>query len=450
VAGRVQQHLDGTYDGGGDDEIDLDEEASRLDPAIYPAATRKGGTLSRHRRETSLMPPRTVFLTGATGYLGAHILADVLASTTADVVCVVRADGDAAAMERVKSTLEQYDLLDGVGGAKGLETDRRVAAVAGDLSKPLLGINPDSFKEVAASIDSIIHCGADVNLVKPYSALFASNVLGTQEALRLAATNSLFTTKVKPVHYISTNGVFPVNRNAYAGGGDGGGSGDGVVVCKENHAAVQAMASDHLKEGYARSKYVAETMCNIAAERGLPVSVMRPGNMAGNSTTGLQNTNDFVYLFLNGCLELGLAPDCDYAFDLTPVDFAAKVVVNAAVTNPSTVMGRTIHLQNPAPPVTLGFVADTLRGSGHTLATVDRQAFLDALHARCDEQRASGTQTSVLLQLESGFDAFEDYFYASTWLTYGTASMGETLAGTGIECPAVSKQLLDKWFPVQR
>ena len=49
--------------------------------------------------------------------------------------------------------------------------------------------------------------------------------------------------------------------NAYAGGGDGGGSGDGVVVCKENHAAVQAMASDHLKEGYARSKYVAETMC---------------------------------------------------------------------------------------------------------------------------------------------------------------------------------------------
>ena len=54
---------------------------------------------------------------------------------------------DAAAMERVKSTLEQYDLLDGVGGAKGLETDRRVAAVAGDLSKPLLGINPDSFKE---------------------------------------------------------------------------------------------------------------------------------------------------------------------------------------------------------------------------------------------------------------------------------------------------------------
>ena len=66
----------------------------------------------------------------------------------------------------------------------------------------------------------------------------------------------------------------------------------------------------------------------------------------------------------------------------------------------------------------------------HTLATVDRQAFLDALHARCDEQRAYGTQTSVLLQLESGFDAFEDYFYASTWLTYGTASMGETLAGT--------------------
>ena len=448
VASRVQLHLDGEGDTGepsSDDDIDLDDEAQQLDPIIYPAATRKGLALSRHRRETSLMSPRTVFLTGATGYLGAHILSELVTGTNADVVCVVRAGEDAEAMERVQTTLTKYGLLSGMGGIEGLEGNKqRVAAVAGDLSKPLLGMEPDKFKEVAAGIDSIIHCGADVNLIKPYSALKQANVLGTQETLRLATMNSLFSTKVKPVHYISTNGVFPVNRDAYAYSYADDGT---TVVCKEEHGSVKAMANTHLKEGYARSKYVAETMCNIAAERGLPVSIMRPGNMAGNSSTGFQNANDFVYLFISGCIELGLAPDCKYAFDLTPVDFAAKVVVNASVNSPAKVMGRTIHLQNPAPPVTLDYVADTLRGIGHTLKTVDREAFLKALHDKCDEERGAGKRTSTLLQLESGFDAFETYFEASMWLTYDAHVMEETLAGTGIECPAISKEMLEKWFP---
>ena len=54
-------------------------EANALDPSIYPFATRKGNTMSRFRVEGStLLTPRVVFLTGATGYLGVHILAEIL------------------------------------------------------------------------------------------------------------------------------------------------------------------------------------------------------------------------------------------------------------------------------------------------------------------------------------------------------------------------------------
>jgi thioester reductase-like protein len=112
-----------------------------------------------------------------------------------------------------------------------------------------------------------------------------------------------------------------------------------MILCQEEHTAVERMAQDFLQEGYAQSKFVAEEMCIIAREqRGLPISIMRPGNMSVNSVTGKQNPNDFVYLFLQGCILLGLAPLEHYAFDLTPVDFAARVVVNAVYNNPTKVI----------------------------------------------------------------------------------------------------------------
>ena len=74
-----------------------------------------------------------------------------------------------------------------------------------------------------------------------------------------------------------------------------------------------------------------------------------------------------------------------------------QVVVNAAVSNPSTAMGRTIHLQNPAPPVKLDYVADTLRASGQSSIAPSTAPFYNEknvaegsfLHCAC--LRAPGT-----------------------------------------------------------
>ena len=428
-----------------DDVIDLLAEANMFDPSVYPAATRKSQSLSRYHHEMMLLKPRRIFLTGATGWLGSHILHSLLSTTVVEVVCLVRAESTEAAAARLRSIMARYDLA-----LDDDMLDARVFAVVGSLNNPLLGMDDVLFKEVASTIDCIIHCGADVNLIKPYSVLKQSNVYGTQEILRLATTNGLLTTKVKPVHYISTNGVFPIDRKAYFAENDQTSSSSSSIVVEEEHESVKQMANKHLKEGYARSKFVAETMCHIArTERGSPVSIMRPGNMAGSSTTGRQNLSDFVYLFLASCIDLKMAPtNCAYSFDLTPVDFAAKVVTHAVVTNPSSVMGRTIHLQNPNKPVTIMFVVEKLRAIGHTLVDVERKEFLDHLEMRCDAERKEGIRTSVLLQLESGYTAFETYFKASTWMTYGTAAMEQVLTGSNITCPIVDENLLRKWFPL--
>lgn len=154
-----------------------------------------------------------------TRYLGVFVLAELLATTEATVFCLARAEDDDAALLRIENNLRQYGLLPSSENdtaadvvAQSIDTaiaQGRLVAIAGDLAKPLLGLSSLAHKELATIVDSIVHCASVVNLLLSYQDLKASNCLGTQEVLRLAVTNGSFETRVKPVFYISTNGVFP-------------------------------------------------------------------------------------------------------------------------------------------------------------------------------------------------------------------------------------------------
>eukprot|EP00980_Cylindrotheca_fusiformis_P006886 scaffold1442_cov128-Cylindrotheca_fusiformis.AAC.7 len=416
--------------------IDLEQEAEALDPSIYPDATRKGDAMSRFRLETILLHPRVVFLTGATGYLGVHILAELLA-TGVTVIALARASSDEKAKERIWKNLQTYKLLSSSSSSRLNEemVHSRLVAVAGDLSQPLLGMDNHQFKSLALEIDSIIHCGAQVNLIKPYASLKESNVLGTQEILRLATTNGFVKTKVKPVHYISTNGIFPVEKDAYKLVD----TANGIVHAKEDDPLESVAA--HLDEGYAMTKWVAEKMCTIAESRGLPISVMRPGNMAGSTQTGAQNPDDFNFLLIQGMIHTKCAPiehvdsKNNYALDLTPVDFAASAVVQLAVNAPQSAIGQRFHLQTPQHPVPLTSVVAWLRDMGYEIEGVSREEW---------KQRIAESSP----KLASGWDSFEKYFESSTWLQFGSHNLQQALKGTSVACPPLDAELLKRWFPV--
>ena len=101
-------------------------------------------------------PPEVFLVTGATGFLGAHILADLLDSAPQKKVFAhVRAPSTTDALQRVKETCEAY----GVWNAKWLD-NRRIEVVTGDLSKPNLGTDQQAWNKLAQSVDCIIHNGA--------------------------------------------------------------------------------------------------------------------------------------------------------------------------------------------------------------------------------------------------------------------------------------------------
>lgn len=87
------------------------------------------------------------------------------------------ADSDAA-KDRLKNNLQKYALWDSAIAS-------RIIPVVGDLAKPRLGLDADSFENLARTIETIYHSAAMLNYVYPYSAMKAANVLGTKVAIAL-------------------------------------------------------------------------------------------------------------------------------------------------------------------------------------------------------------------------------------------------------------------------
>src|SRR5260221_7043290 len=124
--------------------------------------------------------PSAIFLTGATGFVGIHLLQELLDTTHADVYCLVRAQDAFHAMEKINHCFAEYR-IEGDAAQR-----QRIIPVIGDLTVSFLGLSPDRFDFLSRHIDIIYHSGSSVNFIEPYSYMKAPNVTGLREIIRLA------------------------------------------------------------------------------------------------------------------------------------------------------------------------------------------------------------------------------------------------------------------------
>jgi len=267
-------------------------------------------------------------LTGCTGFFGAFLLARVVKQCPAlQVRCLVRGS---CPSESLYKSLGNFGLLE--GEVVAALASGRVTPVNGDLSKPMFGLTSEAWAGLASQTDIVLHCGAHVNVVLPYSEMRSTNIEGTRTALRLSAEAGA------ALHFVSTNAVLPW-ENAEA---------DGARWAENTDLGLIDIA--RLETGYAQTKWVAESLVWAAAAQGLPVAVYRPGNLGGDSTTGAYNPSDGNVLLLAACAVLGVAPEVPrWLFESSPVDFVAKAVV--ALASAGSTYGRAVHLTdaNPTP-----------------------------------------------------------------------------------------------------
>ncbi|OLP52980.1 hypothetical protein BJF92_18245 [Rhizobium rhizosphaerae] len=299
----LAHHLAGGQDRAIADAPELEQDI-RLDPAIRPAAT-----------EAGLYPPRTVLLTGATGFVGAYLLQALLRDPAREVTCLVRgADG----LERLRRALSAYGLWQ-------QDMAARLRVVAGDLASPGLGLSRQETARLAESVDAILHNGAEVHHLYPYQRLRAANVLGTAELLRLAAAG-----RGRPFHLISS-------LSALTRKGAGG-----PIRESDPVTAFPPPAG-----GYNRTKWASEHLVEAARARGLVATLYRPGAISGASDSGAFNADDILCRMMQGYLHSGAAPEGETLLAMLPVDYLARAVV--WLMDRPDAAGQTFHLLHSTP-----------------------------------------------------------------------------------------------------
>jgi thioester reductase-like protein len=376
-------------------EVVLDEAIRREGPA--PATTE---------------PSANIFLTGATGFLGAFLLDELLRQTRAVIHCLILAPSAAEGLERLRANLETYGLWQ--------ESIRaRVMAVVGDLTQPLLGLSEKSFQQLADQVDAIYHSGAAVDFVSPYQALKPVNVRGTHEILRLASRG-----KWKPVHYVSTLSVFSLRDHVTL-----------TVVREED----EPRHCEALYLGYPQSKWVAEQLALLGGLRGLPVCVYRPGAITGHSQTGAWHLSDFIFRAIRGCLRIGAAPEVDVTLDMTPVDFVSGAIVRLSQRPASP--GQVFHLVN-AQPLAWNDVVAWLRARGYSLRLVSYNAWREELL-----QHSEFTSHNPLFGLSPFIGELgQEERLRVPALRFEARNTLAGLAGSGLTCAPADGRLLETYF----
>ncbi|MGK5532608.1 thioester reductase domain-containing protein [Streptomyces sp. URMC 129] len=367
-----------------------------LDPAIQPPAG----------RTTPLDRARHVLLTGATGFLGAYLLDELLARTDATVHCLVRCPDPAGGLARIRANFERY--LTWPAGA-----DQRIAVVPGDLEKPLLGLEEKKFDELGELLDVIFHNGAWVNFSYTYEQLRPANLGGTGEILRLACRR-----RPTPVHHVSTYGIWGIPA-------------DGRTVLRESDDISEA---GRLVTGYVQTKWAAERLVELGRERGIPIDLYRPGRVLGDSRTGAALTTHFTIRVIKGSIQLGMVPDLDLEVEMTPIDYVTSALV--AIAAGKTSHGTTYHLVNRH-KMRFSQLAETL-ARRWPVRVVPVDEWWQALRA------GYGDGENDLHPVMDVVEAF--VVGGEEAIDYDDKNAEAALAATGIACPPLDQRLLDLYL----
>lgn len=299
--------------------------------------------------EITASTPLKVLLTGATGFLGAYLLRDLLTreSPSIHVVAHVRAIDGPAAYDRVVRSCKAYGVWDPSWGS-------RLSFVTGNLGEPRLGLSEAEFKQLSRDINVIIHNGAQVHWVYPYSNLKPANVQGTLDVLALCAIGT-----PKHLSFVSSTSVLDTQHFV-----DQSKAGTPVSEADDLSGSAKGLGT-----GYGQSKWVAEYLVREAGARGLRGTIVRPGYITGDRTSGVTNTDDFLIRMAKGCIQLGCRPKISNTVNMVPVNHVARIVVAAALSPPKRPLSVTQVTSHPR--LTFSQYLATLQKYGYDVPEVE-------------------------------------------------------------------------------
>jgi thioester reductase-like protein len=367
------------------------------------------GTLLTHGA-TAERPLDRILLTGATGFIGVHLVDALLRSTSAVIHCLVRAEHAEAGMARLETAMRGY-------GLETRELAARVVLETGDLAAPRCGLRAPRWEAIVEGTDAVLHNGAQVNFVAPYHQLCAANVSATRHLLQLAAQAAC-----RFVHISTTMAVTPAGGIRQLG--------RERVFEHDPPPPVDALGG-----GYGQSKWAAERLVELAAAAGLPASILRVGTVIGDVRSGRRPPYQLQARLAAASMAAGLLPALTGSVDLVPVEYVSAATVALLIRVP--ISSGVFHLVNPQALTAVQWQAAVQR-LGLPLRILPLDDWLAAMReaARATPQHPlaslvrGATLGTGLRELQQGFPV------------YDCSRTVAALAGTDIVCPPPSDTLV--------
>ena len=269
--------------------------------------------------------PKNVLLTGSTGFLGSHILAELITDfPDIKVYCLVRSKPNKSYTKRLSEILnyyfgEKYDLL----------INDRIIPLEGDLVRDKLGINITLYKELTEKIDCIINAASLVKHFGDYNLFYNSNVVSVKNIIKFAKEANA---QINHVSTTSVSGNYLVKN-------------DIEYNFTENDFYIGQNYKDNV---YVRTKFEAENeLFKAQTEEGIKVNIFRIGNLMQRTSDGVFQINKYDNAYFKriyGFIKLGEVPSklLHQELEFTPVDYCATAIVKLI-----SYSNKIFHLLNP-------------------------------------------------------------------------------------------------------
>lgn len=336
---------------------------------------------------------RQVFLTGYPGFIARRLLKKLLAAD--DRVEIT------ALVEASRADDAEADLMR-LGSLAGAPPARRVRVVVGDVTAMDLGLSGDEYRRIVAGTSEIWHLAAVQKLGVDRGTAERVNVWGTRNVLELGRS------------------IEGLERLMHFSSAFVSGNRTGVILEEDLEHGVG------FRNPYEATKHSAEALVRSSAPK-LPITIIRPAAVVGDSRTGEIDRLDGIYYFgillaaSPALIPIPLPGEGSAPLNVVPVDYVVDAV-HAIAAQPETI-GKTFHIVDPNPLSTRGVYELVAARAGRKLPRV----------------HVAASVTKALLRIP-GLErlapvSHQVIDYLNHMAFYRSINTLEALEGTGIRCP---------------
>ena len=309
-----------------------------------------------------------VFLTGSNGFVGIHVLYELLNTTNNTIYCLVRGRSYEHSLERLTKAYKFYFNTD-----ISKYINDRVIVVSGDVTLPNFGIDISVFNTYINKFSTIIHTAAIVKHYGSFSDFEKININGTKSISAFA-----FAYKKRLIHIssISVSGNYLVkqcNRN---------------VTFSENTLYIGQHYTDNV---YVNSKFESEKIVLSYMEKGLIAQIHRIGILSARYSDGMFQEKIYENAFYNrlkSMVQIGAVTDSmlPQMIEFTPIDYCAGAIVLLA--KQSDCNNKIYNLYNPN-LVSIKDLIVSFKKSNVLISILSEKEFDERLHMLSSESDSS-------------------------------------------------------------